>query len=72
MVTHLVLGCDPLLFVLFLFLQKIDVNKNLSGGRCPLHYAADMGQTDVIKYLIAQGADVDVGFFELSHRIYSH
>eukprot|EP00056_Hartaetosiga_gracilis_P020301 m.18644 g.18644 ORF g.18644 m.18644 type:complete len:118 (-) comp8342_c0_seq1:124-477(-) len=38
--------------------QNVDVNAELSGGRFPLHVAADMGQTDVAKYLISKGADV--------------
>lgn len=29
-------------------------------GRPPILYAADYGQTDVIKYLISAGADVNV------------
>jgi len=39
--------------------ESIDVNAELSGGRCPLHYAADMGQTEVIQYLVSKGADVN-------------
>ncbi|GLD48324.1 myotrophin [Lates japonicus] len=36
-----------------------DVNRTLDGGRKPLHYAADFGQTDVVEYLISMGADVN-------------
>ncbi|XP_043964692.1 myotrophin isoform X1 [Gambusia affinis] len=35
-----------------------DVNQFLE-GRKPLHYAADFGQLDVIKYLLDKGADVN-------------
>lgn len=35
-----------------------DVNQSL-GGRKPLHYATDFGQTDVVKYLISKGADIN-------------
>lgn len=33
----------------------------LKNGRTPLHICADFGQVDVIKYLISEGADVNVG-----------
>ena len=46
-----------------LSVQKVDPNADLSGGRAPLHYAADMGQTEVAEFLIAQGADVNVREF---------
>ncbi|XP_045928169.1 myotrophin [Micropterus dolomieu] len=36
-----------------------DVNRTLEGGRKPLHYAADFGQTDVVVFLISKGADVN-------------
>lgn len=32
-------------------------------GRKPLHYASDFGQTDVVRYLISLGADVNVSLF---------
>eukprot|EP00058_Branchiostoma_floridae_P009520 XP_002595008.1 hypothetical protein BRAFLDRAFT_128977 [Branchiostoma floridae] len=35
-----------------------DVNSEI-GGRMPIHYAADYGQLDVIKVLLAKGADVN-------------
>ncbi|XP_005806956.1 myotrophin-like [Xiphophorus maculatus] len=35
-----------------------DVNQSLE-GRKPLHYAADFGQVDMIKYLLHKGADVN-------------
>ncbi|XP_043964694.1 myotrophin isoform X3 [Gambusia affinis] len=38
--------------------QAEDVNQFLE-GRKPLHYAADFGQLDVIKYLLDKGADVN-------------
>lgn len=38
--------------------KEIDVNKEID-GRPPIHYAADYGQRDVIKYLISKGADVN-------------
>ena len=31
-------------------------------GRNPIHFAADYGQREVIDYLIAHGADMNVGF----------
>ena len=48
-----------LIYCLSLF-QAEDVNRTLDGGRRPLHYAADFGQTDVVAYLISKGADVNV------------
>ncbi|XP_053384923.1 myotrophin-like [Mercenaria mercenaria] len=36
-----------------------DVNKEILNGRNALHFAADYGQTDVIKCLIDAGADVN-------------
>eukprot|EP00042_Codosiga_hollandica_P025037 m.108701 g.108701 ORF g.108701 m.108701 type:complete len:120 (-) comp51747_c0_seq2:183-542(-) len=39
--------------------QPVEVNGELSGGRAPLHYAADMGQTEVAEFLVAKGADVN-------------
>lgn len=41
-------------------LQADDANRTLDGGRKPLHYAADFGQTDVMEFLISKGADVNV------------
>lgn len=38
----------------------INVNEELSGGRSPIHFAADYGQKQVIEYLISKGASVDV------------
>ena len=40
--------------------QKPDANAEIGGGRCPLHYAADMGQTQVAQFLVEKGADVNV------------
>ncbi|KAE8742438.1 hypothetical protein FOCC_FOCC011992 [Frankliniella occidentalis] len=39
--------------------KEIDVNKDID-GRAPIHYAADYGQEDVIRYLVSKGADVNV------------
>eukprot|EP00049_Salpingoeca_infusionum_P017431 m.352925 g.352925 ORF g.352925 m.352925 type:complete len:120 (-) comp16647_c0_seq1:3033-3392(-) len=39
--------------------QPVDPDAELTGGRCPIHYAADMGQTDVLKFLVEKGADVN-------------
>ena len=36
------------------------MNKEITGGRNALHFAADYGQTDVIQCLIDNGADVNV------------
>lgn len=36
-----------------------DVNQEIT-TRSPIHYAADYGQSDVLKYLINKGADVNV------------
>jgi len=39
--------------------EKKDINAQIE-GRCPIHYAADYGQTEVIKYLISKGANINV------------
>ena len=39
----------------------MDVNK-LINGRTLLHYAADYGQGDVLRYLLEKGADANVSF----------
>ncbi|RXN01079.1 Myotrophin [Acipenser ruthenus] len=36
-----------------------DVNRTLEGGRKPLHYAADCGQTEMVEFLLSKGADVN-------------
>ena len=41
-------------------LQCKDINKEITGGRNALHFAADYGQTDVIECLIENGANVNV------------
>ncbi|RWS15412.1 hypothetical protein B4U79_11950 [Dinothrombium tinctorium] len=38
--------------------SKIDVNECVD-GRMPLHYAADYGQKDIIRFLIEKGANVN-------------
>lgn len=38
--------------------KGLDVNASID-GRPPLHYAADYGQADVLRYLIDKGADVN-------------
>ncbi|RWS30202.1 myotrophin-like protein [Leptotrombidium deliense] len=43
----------------YVYQNKIDVNKNIE-GRTPLHYAADYGQKEIIRYLIDKGANVNV------------
>ena len=49
-----------LLYRLSLPQKGIDVNAELLNGRNPLHYAADFGHTEVLKYLISKGGKVDV------------
>jgi len=49
-----------LLCLLFCFQNKSVGNQALPSGRYPLCVAADYGQTDVIRYLIDIGADVNV------------
>lgn len=39
--------------------KKLNVNEEID-GRPPILYAADYGQKDVIEYLIAAGADVNL------------
>lgn len=39
-----------------------NVNQEIT-MRSPIHYAADYGQSDVLKYLITKGADVNVSGF---------
>lgn len=36
------------------------MNSELMNGRNPLHFAADYGQLEVLKYLISKGANVNV------------
>jgi len=40
--------------------ESVDVNQEISNGRYPLHFAADYGQYEVLKYLIEKKADVNV------------
>lgn len=39
--------------------NSFNVNQEIT-TRSPIHYAADYGQADVLKYLICKGADVNV------------
>ena len=36
----------------------MNVNTDI-GGRSPLHYAADFGQTEVLQYLVSKGANAN-------------
>lgn len=54
---------------LFFLLQEIDLNKEID-GRPPLHYAADYGQDDVIRYLIQKGSDVNVSIMFIEYSIH--
>lgn len=47
-------------------------NKALPSGRYPLCVAADYGQTDVIRYLIDNGADVNVSCQLVYCRLYGN
>jgi ankyrin repeat protein len=47
--------------------QGTDVNA-LINGRTPLHYAADYGQTEVLKFLVSKGADVNVRALRRARR----
>ncbi|KAL7299255.1 myotrophin-like [Trichogramma pretiosum] len=38
--------------------KNIDVNQTID-GRTPLHYAADYGQSEVVRYLLDKGADAN-------------
>ncbi|CAK9292327.1 unnamed protein product [Gordionus sp. m RMFG-2023] len=40
--------------------KTIRINEELR-GRQPLHYAADYGQAEIIKFLLNQGADINHG-----------
>lgn len=50
------------MFFVFALLQADDVNRVVEerSGRLPLHIAADFGQEEVMVYLIAIGADINV------------
>ncbi|XP_043246498.1 myotrophin-like [Amphibalanus amphitrite] len=39
--------------------KKVDLNAPID-GRSPIHYAADYGQLEVLKYLLSKGADLNV------------
>ncbi|OXU26427.1 myotrophin [Nasonia vitripennis] len=38
--------------------KNLDVNQMID-GRMPLHYAADYGQCEVVRYLLDKGADIN-------------
>lgn len=42
--------------------KQFNVNEEIA-GRYPIHFAADYGQSDVLKYLISKGANVNVSTF---------
>jgi len=37
-----------------------DANAVIGAGRSAIHFAADMGQTEIVTYLVSKGATVDV------------
>lgn len=39
--------------------KQFNVNEEIT-ARYPIHFAADYGQCDVLRYLISKGADVNV------------
>ena len=39
--------------------EGVNVNNEISGGRCPLHFASDYGQLAVCEHLLEKGAIVD-------------
>lgn len=41
--------------------QADAVNQFLGSGRKPLHIVADFGQKEVMEFLIAKGANINVG-----------
>ena len=52
------------LYIYLNFQNKDAAGKPLSSGRNPLVMAADYGQKDVLEYLIASGANVNVSHAE--------
>lgn len=44
----------------------LNVNQEIT-TRSPIHYAADYGQSDVLRYLINKGADVNVSLLQYFH-----
>lgn len=42
--------------------NNFNINQEIT-ARSPIHYAADYGQADVLKYLISKGADVNVSAY---------
>ncbi|XP_055375467.1 myotrophin [Condylostylus longicornis] len=38
---------------------NVDLNNEIS-GRCPVHYAADYGQKEILEFLISKGVDVNL------------
>eukprot|EP00794_Sanderia_malayensis_P018196 gene18196-20012_t len=45
-------------------LKDADIEKNVNAkimnGRMPIHFAADYGQLEVLKFLVDQGADINL------------
>jgi len=39
--------------------QNVDLNKEIN-GRCPVHYAADYGQKEILEFLISKDVDVNI------------
>lgn len=49
-----------------------NVNQEIT-TRSPIHYAADYGQSDVLRYLINKGADVNVSSIQFRMKsVYGH
>lgn len=53
--------------MIFYGYQNIDVNQMID-GRTPLHYAADYGQTEVVRYLLDKGAEANVRLSQFSFK----
>ncbi|TRY73908.1 hypothetical protein TCAL_13443 [Tigriopus californicus] len=39
--------------------KHLDVNESID-GRCPIHFASDYGQLEVLQYLVSRGAQLDI------------
>lgn len=51
--------------------NSFNVNQEIT-ARSPIHYAADYGQADVLKYLICKGADVNVCISAKFYHFFFH